>query len=215
MRAEFSSFWHGLCLNYVARARRDGTKSRPGSSFKTSRRNPGVFQLNDEGMHMPAFTFEKISPPVRRGPIPSIEKKQHGVIVQILDRFVEARVKRTLRVKKKGVLAVNAQAVDSSIRSQRILQSQNRFPLLRNTRQGIRAAAGCSSLRLQAASPDKPAGAVRRDHALGLVPQQPRENNERRWRQMMGHRRRHLAQGIGENVRQHQVERRMAREFRR
>jgi hypothetical protein len=46
---------------------------------------------------MPAFTFEKISPPVRRGPIPSIAKKQRGVIVQILDRFVEARVKRTMR----------------------------------------------------------------------------------------------------------------------
>ncbi len=46
---------------------------------------------------MPAFSFEKISPPIRRGPIPSIAKKQRGIIVQILDRFVEARVKRTLR----------------------------------------------------------------------------------------------------------------------
>ena len=53
---------------------------------------------------MPAFSFEKISPPVRRGPIPPIAKKQRGVIVQILDRFVEARVKRTLRAKK-GVVA--------------------------------------------------------------------------------------------------------------
>jgi hypothetical protein len=53
---------------------------------------------------MPAFTFEKISPPVRRGPIPAIAKKQRGVIVQILDRFVEARVKRTLR-EEKGVIA--------------------------------------------------------------------------------------------------------------
>ena len=53
---------------------------------------------------MPAFTFEKISPPVRRGPIPSIEQKQRGVIVQILDRFVEARVKRTKRGDK-GVIA--------------------------------------------------------------------------------------------------------------
>ena len=44
---------------------------------------------------MPAFTFEKISPPVRRGPIAPIAKKQRGVIVQMLDRFVEARVKRT------------------------------------------------------------------------------------------------------------------------
>ena len=53
---------------------------------------------------MPAFSFEKISPPVRRGPIPSIAKKQRGVIVQILDRFVEARVKRTLR-EEKAVIA--------------------------------------------------------------------------------------------------------------
>jgi hypothetical protein len=52
---------------------------------------------------MPAFTFEKISPPVRRGPIAPIEKKQRGVIVQILDRLVEARVKRTL-VKEKPVI---------------------------------------------------------------------------------------------------------------
>jgi hypothetical protein len=53
---------------------------------------------------MPAFTFEKISPPVRRGPLPPIAKKQRGVIVQILDRFVEARVKRTMRGEK-GVAA--------------------------------------------------------------------------------------------------------------
>jgi hypothetical protein len=51
---------------------------------------------------MPAFTFEKISPPVRRGPIAPIVKKQRGVIVQILDRFVEARVKRSL-IQEKGV----------------------------------------------------------------------------------------------------------------
>jgi hypothetical protein len=53
---------------------------------------------------MPVFTFEKISPPVRRGPIPPIVKKQRGVIVQILDRFVEARVKRSSR-KDKAVTA--------------------------------------------------------------------------------------------------------------
>jgi hypothetical protein len=49
---------------------------------------------------MPAFTFEKISPPIRRGPIPPIAQRQHGVIVQILDRFVEARVERSRRDKK-------------------------------------------------------------------------------------------------------------------
>jgi hypothetical protein len=53
---------------------------------------------------MPAFMFEKISPPVQHGPIPAIEKKQRGVIVQILDRFVEARVKRRIR-EEHGVIA--------------------------------------------------------------------------------------------------------------
>jgi hypothetical protein len=53
---------------------------------------------------MPAFTFEKISPPVRRGPLPSIVKKQRGLIVQILDSFVEARVRKNSR-DEKGVIA--------------------------------------------------------------------------------------------------------------
>jgi len=54
---------------------------------------------------MPAFTFEKISPSERQGPIPPVaNKKQRGVIVQILDRFAEKRVKRTLK-EKKGVSA--------------------------------------------------------------------------------------------------------------
>ena len=66
-------------------------------------------QLNDEGIHMPAFTFEKISPPAPRGPIPpvagaSVVRKQRGAIVQMLDRFVEARVRRTLR-EDDGVIA--------------------------------------------------------------------------------------------------------------
>lgn len=56
---------------------------------------------------MPAFTFEKISPPERRGPVPPVaNKKQRGVIVQILDRFAEARVKRSLK-QEKGVIARN------------------------------------------------------------------------------------------------------------
>jgi hypothetical protein len=59
-----------------------------------------VFQLNEEGIHMPAFTFEKISPPTRRGPVPPIEKKQRGVIVQVLGRFIDARVKRAERMEE-------------------------------------------------------------------------------------------------------------------
>jgi hypothetical protein len=53
---------------------------------------------------MPSFTFEKLSQPIRRGPVPAIEKKQRGVIVQLLDRFVEARVKR-MRRGESGVAA--------------------------------------------------------------------------------------------------------------
>jgi hypothetical protein len=64
----------------------------------------GCFNSMARGYTMPAFTFEKISPPVRRGPIAPIVKKQRGVIVKILDRFVEARVKRTSR-KEQGVTA--------------------------------------------------------------------------------------------------------------
>jgi len=42
---------------------------------------------------MPAFTFEKISPAARRdSPSPAV-KKQRGVIVQILDRFIDPRAK--------------------------------------------------------------------------------------------------------------------------
>jgi hypothetical protein len=55
---------------------------------------------------MPVFTFEKISPPADRGPIPPVaNKKQRGVIVQMLDRFAEARVRRTQREDAKGVVA--------------------------------------------------------------------------------------------------------------
>ena len=53
---------------------------------------------------MPAFTFEKISPPACRDPILPVDKKQRGVIIQILDRIVEARVRRTMR-EDRGVIA--------------------------------------------------------------------------------------------------------------
>jgi hypothetical protein len=52
---------------------------------------------------MPAFTFEKISPPVRRGPIPPIVKKQRGLIVQILDSFFAARVKNSMREEQDAI----------------------------------------------------------------------------------------------------------------
>jgi hypothetical protein len=53
---------------------------------------------------MPAFTFEKISPPGQRATMAPAKKKQpkrsRGIIVQMLDRFAETRVKRSLRRKK-------------------------------------------------------------------------------------------------------------------
>jgi hypothetical protein len=57
------------------------------------------FNSTKRGYTMPAFTFEKISPPpADRGPVPPVaNKKQRGVVVKMLDRFVEARVKRTLK----------------------------------------------------------------------------------------------------------------------
>ncbi len=46
---------------------------------------------------MPAFSFEKISPPVRRAPAASAPKKPRGLISQMIDRFAERRARRALR----------------------------------------------------------------------------------------------------------------------
>ena len=44
---------------------------------------------------MPAFTFEKISPPVRRAPTAAAPKKPRGLISQMIDRFDERRARRS------------------------------------------------------------------------------------------------------------------------
>ncbi|MFL6837833.1 MAG: hypothetical protein ACJ8FZ_11070 [Bradyrhizobium sp.] len=46
---------------------------------------------------MPAFTFEKISPPARRAPAATTPKKPRGLISQMIDRFAERRARRALR----------------------------------------------------------------------------------------------------------------------
>lgn len=46
---------------------------------------------------MPAFTFEKISPPVRSGSTKAAPKKPRGILSQMIDRFAEKRAKRALR----------------------------------------------------------------------------------------------------------------------
>ncbi|MBR1174755.1 hypothetical protein JQ617_12370 [Bradyrhizobium sp. KB893862 SZCCT0404] len=45
---------------------------------------------------MPAFTFEKISPPARRAPAAATPKKPRGLISQMIDRFAERRARRAL-----------------------------------------------------------------------------------------------------------------------
>lgn len=45
---------------------------------------------------MPAFTFEKISPPVRRAPAATTPKKR-GLISQMMDRVAERRARRALQ----------------------------------------------------------------------------------------------------------------------
>jgi hypothetical protein len=59
---------------------------------------------------MPAFTFEKIPPPGRSDPNAPIAKKQRGVIVQILDRFVEARIKRSLTKEESAAVRPGSKA---------------------------------------------------------------------------------------------------------
>ena len=62
----------------------------------------GRFVTSVEGLTMPVFTFEKISPPMRRVSAPPAAEKPRSVIVQILDRFVETRAKRKISADKAG-----------------------------------------------------------------------------------------------------------------
>lgn len=46
---------------------------------------------------MPAFTFEKITPPVGGAPAAAPPKKPRGLISQMMDRVAERRAKRALQ----------------------------------------------------------------------------------------------------------------------
>lgn len=91
MQADLATIWHNPCFTTINRASRMrfGSKifGRPEECHSTKR-----------GYTMPAFTFEKISPPAKRTAVaPVANKKQRGVIVQVLNRLAEARVKRSLK----------------------------------------------------------------------------------------------------------------------
>jgi hypothetical protein len=49
---------------------------------------------------MPAFTFEKIPPPVRRVPTAPTPKKPRGLINQMIDRFAERRARRASQAER-------------------------------------------------------------------------------------------------------------------
>ncbi|MCS3762890.1 hypothetical protein ML401_26865 [Bradyrhizobium sp. 62B] len=46
---------------------------------------------------MPAFSFEKISPPARRGAAAAAPQKPRSVINQMIDRIAERRAKRAVQ----------------------------------------------------------------------------------------------------------------------
>lgn len=46
---------------------------------------------------MPAFTFEKISPPARRAPTAAAPKKPRSVISQMIDRIAERRARHAVQ----------------------------------------------------------------------------------------------------------------------
>ena len=46
---------------------------------------------------MPAFSFEKISPPARRGAAATAPQKPRSVINQMIDRIAERRAKRAVQ----------------------------------------------------------------------------------------------------------------------
>jgi hypothetical protein len=71
---------------------------------------------------MPAFMFEKISPPTNRGAVSAVaknhnnhnnqSKRQGGLIVQILHRFAEARARRSLRGERSVIARQKSKASD-------------------------------------------------------------------------------------------------------
>jgi hypothetical protein len=92
-----------IVLGLLRLLRREGTIADIGRSLERYPRGEEIqecFNSTMRGFTMPAFTFEKISSRVRRVSPAAAAKKQRGVIVQILDRFSEARLRRKLHADK-------------------------------------------------------------------------------------------------------------------
>ena len=53
-----------------------------------------MFRLNDEGITVPAFSFEKIPAPPRTEPIaPAVDAKRRGRFARLVDRLAELRMR--------------------------------------------------------------------------------------------------------------------------
>jgi hypothetical protein len=50
---------------------------------------------------MPAFTFEKLTPPAPRAPAPPVVKKRRALMVQMLSRFAGMRARRIFVFRQK------------------------------------------------------------------------------------------------------------------
>ena len=53
---------------------------------------------------MPAFSFEKLTPPAAQTPAPPVAKTRFGVVVQLLDRFAGMRARRIFVFRQKTAL---------------------------------------------------------------------------------------------------------------
>jgi hypothetical protein len=98
MRPEFDenrcALQNPLAIMWTERfavTRRSSREMTPGEIFQE------WFRLNGEWIAMPAFSFEKISPPARRTPNAPADKKRRSVIGQVLDRISPTRGKRASR----------------------------------------------------------------------------------------------------------------------
>src|SRR5260370_13860784 len=77
----------------MLRQKAGGTDCRCRRLFQRDRgKFQGCFNSAPRGYTMPAFTFEKISPPVRRGPLPPTATKHRAALVKRLDPSPVARV---------------------------------------------------------------------------------------------------------------------------
>ena len=106
--AELATIWHNPCFNISVRARSDRNGfavQAVGSGYPGGSRSVSTQRRGDAPCLLSRLRRFPRRP--NRGPIPPVaNKKQRGVIVKMLDRFAEARVKRALKGEK-GVIARN------------------------------------------------------------------------------------------------------------